>query len=45
MLRQHARWTPAGRALMDELDALDRAHMAERAAEGLPTTPDSVHLA
>jgi HEXXH motif-containing protein len=44
MLRQHARWTATGRTLMAELDALDRAHMSERSARGLSTTPDSVHL-
>jgi HEXXH motif-containing protein len=45
MLRAHAKWTPAGRALMDELEALDRTHMDERSMEGLPLTPTDVHLA
>ena len=45
MLRAHARFTPAGRALFDDLEALERAHMAERAAAGLPLAPQEVHLA
>ena len=45
MLRAHAQWTPAGKAMWGELDAIDRAHLAERAARGLDTKPTEVHLA
>jgi HEXXH motif-containing protein len=45
MLRAHAEWTPDGRALFDELEALERAHLADRAARGLDSTPTDVHLA
>jgi HEXXH motif-containing protein len=45
MLRAHAQWTDAGRALMDDLEALDGAHMAERAAKGLSLAPTDVHRA
>ena len=44
MLRANAQWTPVGRAMFEELDALDRAHMSERAAEGLPTEPTDAHV-
>jgi HEXXH motif-containing protein len=45
MLRTHAQLTPAGRALFDELEALERRHLADRAARGLATTPTEIHLA
>jgi HEXXH motif-containing protein len=45
MLRGHAQLTPAGRALFDDLEALERRHLAERGARGLPTVPTEVHLA
>jgi HEXXH motif-containing protein len=45
MLRAHAQFTPAGRTLFDDLEALERRHMAERAARGLHTDPTEVHLA
>jgi HEXXH motif-containing protein len=45
MLRAHAELTPAGRALFDELESLERRHLAERAARGLETTPTEIHLA
>jgi HEXXH motif-containing protein len=45
MLRTHAQFTPAGRALFDELQALERRHLADRAARGLETTPTEIHLA
>jgi HEXXH motif-containing protein len=45
MLRAHGEFTPAGRALLDDLEALERRHLAERAARGLENTPTEVHLA
>ena len=45
MLRAHAEFTPAGRALFDELEALERRHLAERTARGLENTPTEIHLA
>jgi HEXXH motif-containing protein len=45
MLRAHADFTPAGRAMFDELEVLERRHLAERAARGLDSTPTEVHLA
>jgi HEXXH motif-containing protein len=45
MLRAHAEWTPEGRALFSELEALERSHLADRAARGLDSTPTDVHLA
>ena len=45
MLRAHAAWLPAGRAMFEELDAWDARHMAERSAAGLDTRPTEVHLA
>ncbi len=45
MLRAHAEWTPAGRVLFDDLEALESAHLADRAARGLDSTPTDVHLA
>jgi hypothetical protein len=39
MLRAHGEFTPAGRALIDDLEMLERRHMGERAARGLETTP------
>jgi HEXXH motif-containing protein len=45
MLRAHASFTPAGRALFDELEALEDRHLAERTARGLPNTPSEIHLA
>jgi HEXXH motif-containing protein len=45
MLRAHAELTPAGRALFDDLEALERRHLAERAARGLQTEPTEIHVA
>lgn len=45
MLRAHADFTPAGRLMMEELEALERRHLTERVACGLETTPTDVHLA
>ena len=45
MLRAHARFTPAGMALFADLEALERRHLAERAARGLSTVPTEVHVA
>jgi HEXXH motif-containing protein len=44
MLRAHARFTPPGVALFADLEALERRHLAERAARGLPNIPTEVHL-
>ena len=45
MLRAHAQFTPAGRAMFDELETLERDHLADRAARGLENTPTEIHLA
>lgn len=45
MLRAHAQLTPAGRALFDDLEALERRHLADRTARGLENTPTEIHLA
>jgi HEXXH motif-containing protein len=45
MLRAHAQFTPAGRALFSELEALEHRHLAERTARGLENTPTEIHLA
>lgn len=45
MLRAHAEFTPAGRAMFDELEAIERRHLSERAARGLDNVPTEVHLA
>lgn len=45
MLRAHARFTPAGRAMFDELEALEQRHLADRQARGLENTPTEIHLA
>ena len=44
MLRANAQLTPAGRAMFDELEALESRHLAERAAHGLENTPTEIHL-
>ena len=44
MLRTNAQWTAQGAALMSELDALDRVHMAERSAAGLSVAPTEGHV-
>jgi len=44
MLRAHARFTPAGRGLFDDLERLERGHMEDRKARGLETTPTASHL-
>jgi HEXXH motif-containing protein len=44
MLRAHGQVTPAGRALFDDLEALERRHLADRSARGLDNTPTEVHL-
>jgi HEXXH motif-containing protein len=44
MLRAHAQLTPAGRALFDELEAMERRHLAERSARGLENTATESHL-
>lgn len=43
MLRAHAEWLPAGRALFEELAALEARHMAERSAAGLALSPSDAH--
>jgi len=45
MLRAHACFTAAGRALFADLEEIERRHMGERAARGLPSTPNAVHVA
>ncbi len=45
MLRAHARFTPPGLSLFADLEALERRHLAERTARGLPNIPTEVHLA
>jgi len=45
MLRAHAQFTPPGRELFADLEALERRHLAERAARGLPNVPTEVHVA
>ena len=45
MLRAHAQWTPAGGVLFDDLEALERRHLADRTARGLETSPTEIHLA
>jgi HEXXH motif-containing protein len=45
MLRAHAQLTEAGRAMFDELEALERKHLADRTAHGLDNTPTEIHLA
>ncbi|MCC6849123.1 MAG: hypothetical protein IT294_11540 [Deltaproteobacteria bacterium] len=45
MLRAHARLTPAGRALLDDLEALERRHLADRTARGLTNVATDVHSA
>jgi HEXXH motif-containing protein len=45
MLRANAQLTPVGRALLDELEAIERRHLAEHRARGLDTTPTATHLA
>lgn len=45
MLRAHAQFTRAGRALFDDLEALEHRHLAERAARGLKTRPTDIHVA
>jgi HEXXH motif-containing protein len=45
MLRAHARFTPPGVALFGDLEALERRHLAERTARGLPNVPTEVHPA
>jgi HEXXH motif-containing protein len=44
MLRDHGEFTAAGRALFDDLEALERRHLADRSARGLDNTPTEVHL-
>jgi HEXXH motif-containing protein len=45
MLRAHGEFTPAGRAMIDDLEAVERRHLTERSARGLETMPTDVHLA
>jgi hypothetical protein len=45
MLRANGQFTPAGRALFDELETLERRHLVDRAARGLENTPTEIHLA
>jgi len=45
MLRAHAQFTPPGRELFADLEDLERRHLAERAARGLPNVPTEVHVA
>ena len=43
MLRAHAQLTPAGRAMFDELEALERRHLDDRSARGQENTPTDIH--
>ncbi|MBX3025701.1 hypothetical protein KF840_12410 [bacterium] len=45
MLRANAQLTPAGQALFDDLEALERRHLAEHRGRGVDTTPTASHLA
>jgi len=45
MLRAHARFTAAGRAMFGELEDLERCHLDDRTARGLENTPTEIHLA
>jgi HEXXH motif-containing protein len=45
MLRAHAQFTPAGRALFAELTDLEQRHLSDRTARGLDNTPTEIHLA
>ena len=45
MLRAHARFTAPGSNLFADLEALERRHLAERTARGLPNVPSEVHVA
>jgi hypothetical protein len=45
MLRAHARFTPAGRGVFGDLEALETRHLAERTARGLSNVATQVHLA
>lgn len=45
MLRANARFTPPGRALFDELEAMERRHLAERTARGLSNVATDAHRA
>jgi HEXXH motif-containing protein len=43
MLRAHAQFTPAGRAMFDELEALERRHLAEPVGRGQETALTESH--
>ncbi|MBI3785636.1 MAG: hypothetical protein HY270_19760 [Deltaproteobacteria bacterium] len=43
MLRANAKLTPAGRAMFDDLEALEQRHLNDRNARGLATTPNEAH--
>lgn len=45
MLRAHAQLTPAGRALLTDLEALETRHLSERTARGLSNVATDVHPA
>ncbi len=45
MLRAHARLTAPGRALFDDLEAIEQRHLAERTARGLSNVATDVHPA
>src|SRR5262249_54460955 len=45
MLRAHAEFTAAGRALFEELEAGVQRHLADRQARGLESTPTDIHVA
>jgi len=42
MLRAHGLLTPAGRLMIDELETLERRHLADRSARDLNATPSKV---
>lgn len=44
MLRANAVFTPAGRAMFDELEQLEQRHLNERVAQGLDITPTAAHV-
>lgn len=44
MLRANAQWTEEGRAMFDELEELERRHLADHAARGQTIAPTSSHV-
>jgi hypothetical protein len=44
MLRAHATFTAPGVALFGDLEAVEKRHLAERSARGLPNVATDTHL-